>query len=185
MMQGKEVKIAASRDLWSRSIKLYYMEVIDGRRSIATSVTLEPFTEGSVGGEFLALPEETAQRLFDELWALGLRPADGTGNGGHIQALNNHLNEPVYSVSYGDLAQAADFYATRKADGYAVAITAVKNATSVCEHRYVTLGKITGDEGELVCADCGKKIEGKAVVISKSTLPVEVDAENEKPLLLY
>jgi hypothetical protein len=37
-------------------------------------------------------PEEM-QSLFNEMWALGFRPKDGTGNSGHLAAIEYHLED--------------------------------------------------------------------------------------------
>jgi len=40
-----------------------------------------------------SLSDRKAQELFNELWNLGFRPVDGTGNGGHLEALKYHLED--------------------------------------------------------------------------------------------
>ncbi len=40
-----------------------------------------------------SLDDAGTQRLFDQLWDMGFRPADGTGNSGHIAALKYHLED--------------------------------------------------------------------------------------------
>lgn len=42
---------------------------------------------------FMEIGPEQAQELFNKLWQLGFRPKDGTGNGGHIEALKYHLED--------------------------------------------------------------------------------------------
>lgn len=92
-MGSFEKKILVARDEWRREVKLCYLEILDGKRSIARSMVMEPLERGQAGGEFVSIDEQTAQGLFDQLWELGFRPADGTGNGGHIKALNDHLGD--------------------------------------------------------------------------------------------
>ena len=49
---------------------------------------------------FLTLPIETAQRLFDGLWAIGLRPRmDAQPTGAHLDALNAHINDLRYMAN--------------------------------------------------------------------------------------
>ena len=36
---------------------------------------------------------ESAQRLMDELWNVGLRPSEGTGSAGSLAATQRHLND--------------------------------------------------------------------------------------------
>lgn len=48
-------------------------------------------------GEFIEpsarLTKAAMQGLFDQLWKAGFRPADGTGNSGHIEAISRHLED--------------------------------------------------------------------------------------------
>lgn len=39
------------------------------------------------------LTHSAAQHLFEQLWEMGCRPKDGTGNGGHIEAMKYHLED--------------------------------------------------------------------------------------------
>jgi hypothetical protein len=39
------------------------------------------------------LDHDSLQVLFNDLWRLGFRPKDGTGNSGHLEAINRHLND--------------------------------------------------------------------------------------------
>lgn len=41
----------------------------------------------------VSLEKEDLQRFFNELWAIGLRPKDGTGNSGHIASMQYHLED--------------------------------------------------------------------------------------------
>lgn len=36
---------------------------------------------------------EVLQNLFNDLWREGFRPADGTGNAGHLEAIQGHLDD--------------------------------------------------------------------------------------------
>jgi len=50
-------------------------------------------SEGLSVEPFLTLQPETIQDFFNQLWQLGFRPKDGTGNSGHIDALKYHLED--------------------------------------------------------------------------------------------
>lgn len=39
------------------------------------------------------LSRDEMQAMFNQLWKLGFRPMDGTGNSGHIEAMRNHLED--------------------------------------------------------------------------------------------
>lgn len=41
----------------------------------------------------LSLEQEQAQRLMDELWRCGLRPAEGQGSAGSLAATQKHLED--------------------------------------------------------------------------------------------
>jgi hypothetical protein len=45
------------------------------------------------GPHFMTLSEDDMQAMFNQMWALGFRPLDGTGNSGHIAALEYHLED--------------------------------------------------------------------------------------------
>lgn len=57
-------------------------------------VTVEVTQDGlSVKEPFLVLAPDEMQNFFNQLWLHGFRPKDGTGNGGHIEALKYHLED--------------------------------------------------------------------------------------------
>ncbi len=68
-----------------------YGMVGDGEIQPVTVVKHEPHLQH--GPHFLTLSEDDMQAMFDQLWTLGFRPQDGTGNGGHIEALKYHLED--------------------------------------------------------------------------------------------
>lgn len=45
------------------------------------------------GNPFMEISQDDMQAMFDQLWTLGFRPLDGTGNGGHIEAMKYHLED--------------------------------------------------------------------------------------------
>jgi hypothetical protein len=58
-----------------------------------SAVALHPVTDGEAIHPFLTLQQSTMQNLFNQMWQLGFRPKDGTGNSGHIEALKYHLED--------------------------------------------------------------------------------------------
>lgn len=62
-------------------------------RSYVTDMVLKVIQPGEVIEPVMTLAKSEIQSLFNELWSLGFRPVDGTGNGGHIQALERHLQD--------------------------------------------------------------------------------------------
>ena len=78
---------------WSATVQFAYVRSIDRQIQCAKHlemVNVEPNAPVEIAFELW--PNE-AQELFNRLWALGYRPADGTGNSGHIAALQNHLED--------------------------------------------------------------------------------------------
>lgn len=64
-----------------------------GTRHVAEPVTMHEQGDEPITQPTFSLEQDEAQLLFNELWALGLRPTDGTGNSGHVEALKNHLED--------------------------------------------------------------------------------------------
>ncbi len=62
-------------------------------RRIVTNLTIEEVTAGEYVKPSFTLPPESVQELFNQLWQQGYRPKDGTGNGGHVEALKYHLED--------------------------------------------------------------------------------------------
>jgi hypothetical protein len=42
---------------------------------------------------WVTLDRDSAQRLMDELWSVGLRPSEGTGSAGALAATERHLQD--------------------------------------------------------------------------------------------
>ena len=40
----------------------------------------------------MMVDKDTLQGVFDQMWLLGFRPADGTGNAGHVGSLKDHIS---------------------------------------------------------------------------------------------
>ena len=62
-------------------------------RQVVTSMTIETVKPGTFLKPSFNLHNAQVQELFDQLWKLGYRPKDGTGNGGHVEALKYHLED--------------------------------------------------------------------------------------------
>lgn len=48
--------------------------------------------ESTTDDQILSIPVDAAQELMDELWAVGLRPSEGTGSAGALAATQKHLD---------------------------------------------------------------------------------------------
>jgi hypothetical protein len=64
-----------------------------GSHSMAKMITMEEKKEGQFISPFLTLQRDTVQNIFNQMWSLGFRPKDGTGNSGHMDAMKNHLED--------------------------------------------------------------------------------------------
>ena len=62
-----------------------------GTRGVATDVTFEEIGNSQIVQPTVEMSMEDTQSLFDALWRGGFRPKDGTGNSGHMGAMENHL----------------------------------------------------------------------------------------------
>lgn len=75
-------------------------------RRIVTALTVEEVKIGGFVEPSFRLESREVQELFDDLWKQGFRPKDGTGNGGHVEAIKYHLEDMrrlVFSASAGGL----------------------------------------------------------------------------------
>lgn len=71
-------------------------------RRIVTALTIEQVDAGAYVKPSFTLGQHEVQELFNQLWQQGYRPKDGTGNGGHVEAIKYHLEDMrklVFSVS--------------------------------------------------------------------------------------
>jgi hypothetical protein len=69
---------------------------------LAKPLIFEECKEGLLKEPTFNLRRAEAQQLFNLLWREGYRPADGTGNTGHTQALSNHLEDMRRLVFKGE-----------------------------------------------------------------------------------
>jgi len=92
----------AARQPWERSVDFVILdnpfsinggESVFGRRAVVRSLTFEETHDRELIKPTFTLSDRSAQDLFNELWNLDFRPADGTGNSGHIEALRYHLED--------------------------------------------------------------------------------------------
>lgn len=87
--------VAAQTKPFGRSIALYIWQQLPDRNivSAATNMTFEQIELGTFAPPVLEISETTAQALVDALWQCGIRPTDGTGSAGALQATQNHLKD--------------------------------------------------------------------------------------------
>jgi hypothetical protein len=89
----------AQHPIWSDRIELGIGErEFDGSRTrlvaVMDSVQMRRIEEGeAVRAETISLTPDEAKGLMDALWAIGVRPSDGTGNTGQLNATERHLED--------------------------------------------------------------------------------------------
>ena len=76
---------------WSPWVELAYIRRIDNLIQYAKTPEFQSVEPGAPVERMMSLMPEEAQQLFNQLWILGYRPADGTGDAGHVAALKDHL----------------------------------------------------------------------------------------------
>lgn len=76
----------------SKKISVFIEDEFQNGVWLAEPVTLKQITK-----EFeehlptVELPQESAQKLMDDLWDCGLRPSEGSGSAGAMKAVQDHL----------------------------------------------------------------------------------------------
>lgn len=86
------MKILAEKSPWRNVVEIALAIDKDGRRFFAKPVEFsESSHEGQIVEPAMALEQEEAQELMDELWRCGLRPTEGSGSAGSLAATEKHL----------------------------------------------------------------------------------------------
>ena len=90
-------KIYVNRNIATQGIEVFMIkEDRDGRNYVTFEYKLEPIdntheTHSHLPSLFFTYDE--ADELMTELWNAGIRPANGTGAGAHVDALKDHLKD--------------------------------------------------------------------------------------------
>lgn len=99
--------IRAERRIWSNQIALYIGVLHrDGSVSVANNITFSKHAEGAAinADRLLSFRPDEAQTLMDELWHCGLRPSEGSGSAGSLEATERHLKD-MQSIAFNLLAR--------------------------------------------------------------------------------
>lgn len=88
------MKIRCQNANWSAGIEMqvFYMHD-DGGVSVASPLTMVRKDPGEYTEPTMALSNQTAQTLMDELWRCGIRPKEGSGSVGSLAATERHLHD--------------------------------------------------------------------------------------------
>jgi hypothetical protein len=88
------LQIRAQNGNWYESIELFGRDRTPGDiPADITQIIFEQRDNAVLVEPFLKLTREAAQTLLDDLWHCGLRPSDGTGSVGQLQATEKHLED--------------------------------------------------------------------------------------------
>lgn len=95
--------ISAERQIWSDqiAIRIGFVED-DGRRMVARSPSFTPLNDGAYIEPMMSMDVEAAQKLMEELWSAGIRPAAAAGSMGQLSAVQYHL-EDMRSLVFKEL----------------------------------------------------------------------------------
>lgn len=91
----KDLKLLFFKAPWSAGYDIgFFAKGINGDREyVSQPLTMTTVSRGQYVHPTASLTQEAMQGFFDEMWKAGFRPADGTGNSGHIDALKHHLED--------------------------------------------------------------------------------------------
>lgn len=67
-----------------------------GNYAVAMPLTMKTISEEDQGAHLppaMSLTKESAVRLMDALWEVGIRPSNGEGNAGELAATKHHLDD--------------------------------------------------------------------------------------------
>ena len=96
------IKIVGGYDWSWDQLAIIIFDQTSTEKLIAKPLVFEKYKEGLLADPTFKLHRVEAQQLFNLLWKEGYRPADGTGNAGHTQALSNHLEDMRRIVFKGE-----------------------------------------------------------------------------------
>lgn len=86
--------IKINQSPWNTRVELACYRVIGDKFLIAKPLKfVELPNTYTITEPTFSIDRKEAQELFNALWVMGYRPADGTGNAGHVAALSAHLED--------------------------------------------------------------------------------------------
>ncbi len=91
---SRKREIQAQRARWNTGIELLLIERAGDKVSVGSQVVMTTLAEGEgIVEPTVLLTNDAAQFLIDELWRCGLRPTEGTGSAGSLEAVERHLRD--------------------------------------------------------------------------------------------
>ena len=86
-------RVHVEREIWSETISIRLATTIGDNLHVAKPVMYEQVDRGAFVEPCLRLPFDMAQKLMDELWHAGVRPAQSIGTEGQSSAIKYHLED--------------------------------------------------------------------------------------------
>lgn len=75
-------------------VSIFIEDTYTGGIAVAEPIVLKKIEEHFAEIEpSVILPQESAQKLIDDLWDAGLRPSEGSGSAGAFKAVQDHLRD--------------------------------------------------------------------------------------------
>ena len=90
------LKILAQKKPWGRGVELNVIRTDTNKSFLATDLVFQEITEdmqGIIYSPTLSISMTEAQVLIDSLWDCGLRPSEGSGSAGQLDATQKHLED--------------------------------------------------------------------------------------------
>ena len=88
-----QFRVNVEREIWSDNISIRLATKTGDGLAIAKPVVFEQVELGAYIDPCLRLSFDTAQKLMDELWHAGVRPAQTIGTAGQTDAIKYHLED--------------------------------------------------------------------------------------------
>jgi hypothetical protein len=105
----ERIEFRAQREIFSGRIEINVLRVglPGGCKELARPLTFEAYPEDTyIADRTMRIEPDEAQRLMDELWACGIRPAAGAGTAGAMAATEKHL-EDMRNIAFDLLERSA------------------------------------------------------------------------------
>lgn len=86
-----QIDIQAQQANFSRYVEIAFFD--KKTSSVAAPLVFSPISEAEIIKPAITIHPNAAQNLMDDLWRMGIRPSNGTGNAGQLAATQEHLND--------------------------------------------------------------------------------------------
>jgi len=87
------IEVHAQSSPWWKGVEICIMSLERGHYYVAKPVVMEEADLCSIVEPTLKISIDAAQTLMDDLWNCGIRPTNGAGSVGQLQATERHLED--------------------------------------------------------------------------------------------